>query len=300
MTSDMFIQGRPAQGKGGLQMWMMVVSPEFFDTMQIPRLRGRNFEPRDRETDAPAVAIVNEAVARQYFPGDDPIGKRFGDSPEETGRIEIIGVVRDAKYSNLRTAAPPTVYQPFPAQAPRPATFEVRTAGNAMLAIPSIRAAVKRVDASVPLMRVSTQAEQVEGRFSQERLFAMAYALFGALALALAAIGLFGLMSYSVSRRTNEIGIRMALGAQRRNVIGMVVGESLAMVGTGIVIGLVAAFTAGKLIKAMSTLLFGLSPWDAATASVAIATMIAVSIGAAYLPARRASRVDPLTALRYE
>jgi ABC-type antimicrobial peptide transport system permease subunit len=163
-----------------------------------------------------------------------------------------------------------------------------------------VREAVKRVDANVPLTRVSTQAEQVEQRFSQERLFAMAYSLFGGLALLLAAIGLFGLMSYNVSRRTNEIGIRMALGAKRGDVIGMVLGESLLMVGVGIVIGLGLAMAAGKFITAVSTLLFGLSPWDGVTTGVAIATMVLVAVIAGYVPAHRASRVDPLTALRYE
>jgi ABC-type antimicrobial peptide transport system permease subunit len=144
---------------------------------------------------------------------------------------------------------------------------------------------------------VTTQTDQIEGRVEQERLFALAYSLFGGLALLLACIGLFGLMSYNVSRRTSEIGIRIALGAQRRGVVGMVLRESMIMVGVGVVLGLVAAVAASRLLTAI---LFGLSPTDVWTMAAAIALMIGVSLAAGYLPARRASRVDPMVALRYE
>ena len=161
----------------------------------------------------------------------------------------------------------------------------------------TVRAAVREVDPALPLTNVATQTDQVERRFAQERLFANACSLFGVLALLLASIGLFGLMSYNVSRRTNEIGIRMALGAQRSSVVGMVLREPLLLVAAGMVIGLATAFMASRYVTAQ---LFGLSPMDATAISVAILLMLAVAILAAYLPARRASRVDPMVALHQQ
>ena len=156
---------------------------------------------------------------------------------------------------------------------------------------------MRRVDAALPLTNIATQTEQIERRFAQERLFANAYALFGALALTLASIGLFGLMSYNVSRRTNEIGIRMALGASGHTVARMVLGESLIVVAVGVALGLAGAFAAGRFV---TTILFGLEPTDAITMAVAVVLIVAVTVVAAYVPARRASRVDPMVALRQE
>jgi len=293
----MFIQGKPPAGREGLEIYMMTVSPAFFETLEIPLLRGRGLAVQDTLPNAPQVAIINDAAARQYFPGEDPLGRRFGFSPEDSGRVEIVGVLKDAKYSSLRDAAPPTVYQPFPRESVQAATFEVRTGADPAATIKAVREAVQKVDPSVPLFRVTTQAEQVEGRYAQERLFATACSLFGALALLLACVGLFGLMSYSVSRRTSEIGIRMALGAERRSVVGMVLSESMIMVGLGIAIGIAVSLAAGRL---MAALLFGLAPNDALTIALAIATMVVASTLAGYLPAHRASRVDPMVALHCE
>jgi ABC-type antimicrobial peptide transport system permease subunit len=175
--------------------------------------------------------------------------------------------------------------------------FLMRTATDPSAMTESVRAAVRQVDSNVPVTNITTQIEQVEGRFAQERLFAMAYSLFGVLALLLACIGLFGLMSYNVSRRTNEIGIRMALGAQRKDVVRMVLSESLLLVAIGVAIGFGVALAAGRLV---TSVLFGLSASDIATFVSAIVLMIAVSTLAGYLPARRASRVDPMIALHYE
>jgi ABC-type antimicrobial peptide transport system permease subunit len=197
----------------------------------------------------------------------------------------------------VRNAAPPTMYFPVRQRCCPGVAFEVRTATDPTALVNTIREAVREVDPDLPVTNTTTQAEAVEGRLAQEKLFAQAYLLFGLLALALAAIGLFGLMSYSVARRTNEIGIRMALGARRADVVSMVLKESMAMVGIGIAVGLAAALVAGRFV---ATLLFGLAPTDPATIGAAVIVMAAVSLLAGYLPARRAARVDPMVALRYE
>jgi len=175
--------------------------------------------------------------------------------------------------------------------------FELRTAAAPAGVMGAVREAARQIDANLPLTDVSTQIEQVELRFAQEKLFAQAYTLFGGLALFLASIGLFGLMSYNVSRRTNEIGIRMALGAQRQDVLGLVMRESMILVAIGVVAGLGIAIASSGLV---STLLFGLPPRDVMSMSLAVVVMVMVSALAGYLPARRASHVDPMVALHYE
>ena len=288
--------GRPQPGDDSRDINRLVISSNFFDVMGIPMVLGRALTDRD-DAKAPKVAVINEAGARKFFPGENPIGRHFGSSPETSGQIEIVGVLRDAKYDSVRNAAPATMYVPFRQTRLGSAVFEVRTAGAAAGVMGSIREAARQIDANLPLTDVSTQIEQVERRFQQEKLFAQAYSLFGGVALLLAAIGLFGLMSYNVSRRTNEIGIRMALGAQRGQVLGLVMRESMLLVVVGVAAGLAIAFFAGRLV---TTLLFGLPPRDPMTMAAAVAVMAVVSALAGYLPARRASRVDPMVALHYE
>jgi predicted permease len=290
-TTSVHIQGQT----GRKDMHAMSVSPEFFATMEIPVLVGRGFAAHDAAAPGTTV-MINETAAKLYFANTSPIGSRFGFSPETAGKMEIIGVIKDTKYASLREPAPPTLYQTLPASI-RAVTVVVRTAGNPSAMTETLRAAMHQVDPDVPLTAMTTQTDQIEARVSQERLFALAYSLFGGLALLLACIGLFGLMSYSVSRRTNEIGIRMALGAQRSGVVGMVLRESMVMVAAGVIIGVAAALAAGRLV---ATVLFGLSPADVWTIAGAVLLMTAVSLAAGYLPARRAARVDPMTALRYE
>jgi predicted permease len=272
------------------------VAANFFETMEIPLLRGRAFDAREN-TPPPRVAIINEAAVQKFFPGEDPIGQRFGHSPETANQIEVIGVVRDAKYNSLRESAPPTMYIPYGQYPVGAMAVVVRTQGDPSATMPAIRETVRQVDANVPLMDMATQTEQIERRFAQERVFAQAYTLFGGLALLVAAIGLFGLMSYNVTRRTMEIGVRMALGAQQRTVLQMVMRESLVLVVVGVVVGSAAALGVGRFV---ATLLFGLEPTDATTAVLAAAVMLAVAGFAGYLPARRAARLDPMLALRHE
>jgi len=295
-STAIFIQGHSYAPGQVNEINRLVISPSFFETMEIPLVSGRGFSSSDSQT-APKVAIINEAAARQYFPNQNPVGLRFGNSVEESSRFEIVGVLRDARYDSVRDSAPPTMYVPYMQNRLRTTVFEVRTAGDSAGVIAGVREAMRQIDPNLPLMDVSTQLELVERRFVQEKVMAQAYSLFGGLAVLLASVGLFGLMSYSVARRTNEIGIRMALGAQRLDVLRLLMGESMILVVAGVVIGLAATVGASRLV---ASLLFGLAATDIATLVVAVALMLVVSAFAGYLPARRASRVDPMVALHYE
>jgi predicted permease len=294
--TGVYLQGQT--DKKANDMYYMAVAPKFFDTLQIPVLAGRDFNERD-VAQPETTAIINETAAKKYFPNQDPIGQRLGQNLEDSAKTEVIGVIRDTKYDSVRDAAPPTMYTPFRGgfTSARSLTVMLRTAGDPASLTETVRTAMQQIDPDVPMTGVTTQSEQVEGRFAQERLFALAYSLFGVLALLLACIGLFGLMSYSVSRRTNEIGIRMALGAQRAGVVGMVLRESMLMVTIGVIVGLAGAIAGGRFVESV---LFGLSTTDLWTISAAIGATVVVSLAAGYLPARRASRVDPMVALRYE
>jgi predicted permease len=299
-STGIYVQGRPAPltrpQDNSHSINRLVISPNFFDVMGIPIVAGRALTDRDLAT-SPKVVVINEAAVRKYFPNENPLGHHFGSSPETAGDLEIVGVLRDAKYNSVREEAPPTMYVAYRQARMSNATIEVRTAMAPAGAMTAIREAVRQLDPNLPLTDVSTQIEQVERRFQQEKLFAQACTLFGGLALLLASIGLFGLMSYSVSRRTNEIGIRMALGAQRSDVLGLVMRESMLLVAIGVVIGVGLAIAASRLL---TTLLFGLAARDPLTMIGAVAVMATVSALAGYLPARRASRVDPMVALHYE
>ncbi len=293
-SSNIHVEG----GESGddLNTYMMRVSPEFFETLGIPILVGRGFSRQDKEG-APRVALVNQAAAQEFFGEESPLGRRFGFSPETRREVEVVGVVADTKYRSIREAAPPTVYQSYLQNSSSRVTFGLRTALPTEAMTPAVREAVRRIDPNLPISEVSTQAAEVEERFEEERFFAQVFSLFGALALLLACIGLFGLMSYNVVRRTNEIGIRMALGAEPRRVVGMVLRESMLLVLVGSVMGLAAAVAAGRLV---SSLLYGLAPTDPFSIAGALLVMALVSGVAGYLPARGASRVDPMTALHYE
>jgi predicted permease len=295
-STSIYVRGRTYQTGQEDSINRVVVSPSFFDTMQMPIVRGRGFTLHDDEK-SQKVVVINETAARKYFPTQDPIGQYFGNSLETSGQWQIIGILRDAKYNSVRAAAPPTMYVDYLQTRFTSAALEVRTTSDPLALVPAARAAVRAIDSNLPVTNVSTQVEQIKNRLQQERLFAQAYALFGGLALLLAAIGLFGLMSYSVARRTNEIGIRMALGARRADVARLVMGESMVLVAAGVVIGLGAALAARRLVEA---LLFGLAASDVRSFAAAVATMVIVSALAGYLPARRASRVDAMVALRYE
>ncbi len=298
----MFVQGRVyPEGRAAYfaerdDIDRVTVAPNYFATLGIPMAAGRAFTDRD-DSRAPQVAIINEAAARKFFPNENPIGRRIGYSPEDSGKFEIVGILRDVRYNSLREPPPPTLYVTYLQANRSDLVFTVRTAVDPATILTAVRSAVGGVNPNIPVVTVETQMSQIERRYAQERVLAQAYALFGSIALFVAAIGLFGLMSYNVSRRTREIGIRMAMGAQREAVLGLVLRESMLLVAAGIAIGIAVALGAGKLVASQ---LFGLEATDAATMVLAIVVMTIVSAAAGYLPARRATRVDPMVALRYE
>jgi predicted permease len=274
-----------------------VVGPKHFEAMGLPVLTGRGFGPQDTAT-APKVAVVNEAWVRRFSPHEYPLGKRFRqDSDDHHAGIEVVGVVKNSKYENVREETPPMVYFPFTQRIQYLNDLEVRVAGDPSPMIPRIRQALAEVERNLPISDVTTMAEVVDRSLAREMLIARLSGFFGLLALALACVGLYGTVSYAVARRTNEIGIRMALGAQRTAVLWHVLRESLLLVAIGGGCGIPIALGAQRLIAG---LLFGLKPADPVTFLSATAVLALVALFAAYLPARRASRVDPMVALRYE
>jgi predicted permease len=275
------------------------IAPNFFTAMEIPLLAGRSFSALDDE-DAPEVAIVSHAFARRYFADANPVSRRirFGANPNAPAtEIEIVGVARDVKYTTLREAEPVTIYLPAPQMLEGVANYYVRTAGDPASVGPAIRAAVREIDPTLPVIDLRTQAQQIERRNSQERLFAQLSGFFGVAALMLACVGLYGLMSYLVLQRTGEIGLRLALGAVPAQVLRMVLHESFALVAIGVVVGLAVAYGVHRFVESM---LFGLTAADPLTYAVVAGVLIAVTLLASLRPARRAARVDPMTALRAE
>ncbi|HEX5475594.1 MAG TPA: ABC transporter permease [Vicinamibacterales bacterium] len=299
-STNIFVKGRSYPESPRIppetEIDRLVVSPDFFEVIGISVVAGRPLTRRDDEH-APRVAVVNEAAARSFFPGVNPIGRRFGGSRASREEVEVVGVVRDTKYANLRQAPPPTIYETYLQVFRGSAWLAVRTAGPPAALASTARDAIREVAPTLPLAKVTTEMDDIDERFAPERLFAESYAVFGGMALLLASIGLFGLMSYNVARRTAEMGVRMALGAQRADVLRLVMRESMALVVVGLAAGLAIALATGRLI---ASLLFGVPSADAVTFTMTALVMIAVCGLAAYLPARRASRVDPVTALRCE
>lgn len=273
------------------------VGPDFFSAMGLPLLTGRGFGPQDTET-SPKVAVISEALARRLFPDSTPLGKRFGrGGPEHSEDIEVIGVVKDAKYGDLMEEPQPMAYYPYSQNINYLSNFEVNFLGDPSAIVAETRRAIKEVNREMPIVEAVRMSEHVGRSLVQQKLIARLSSFFGLLALLLACIGLFGIMSYSVAKRTNEIGIRMALGAGRTDVLRLVMREGLAPVLIGVAIGIPAALLGGHLI---TSLLFGLTPADPLTICLATLSLLAVAALAAYLPARKASRVDPMTALRCE
>ena len=276
------------------------VTPMYFQTLDTPILAGRDFNTHDTKG-SPPVAIINQAMAKKFFGSSNPIRKFYrteGSKPGEMTATEIVGVVKDAKYGQLRETIYPTAYVPA-SQDVDPwgsGIFEIRTAESATSLISPVKAAFERTNKNLNL-EFSTLAIQVSESVNRERLLANLSVFFGVLALLLAAIGLFGVMSYNVARRRSEIGIRMALGAQQKMILWMVLREVLLLAAIGMAVGFFAAAASTRLIRSM---LYEISPNDPSTLLLAGAILLSVAVLAGYLPARRAARLDPMTTLREE
>jgi len=291
------------------------VSRGYFEALGIPLITGRDFREEDNppvSSDAPRgrpqdeklgppklVAIINEAAANKYFAHQNPIGRHFTrDDKFDMGKaFEIVGVVKNANYFDLREPVEPMIYLPAWRLAANGNTLCVRTSGDPEAIETAVRREVSTIDARVPVLQFLTLGRQFDDSIAQERTVTTLCGFFGTLAVLLAAIGLYGVMAHSVTRRYREIGIRMALGAERGKVLWMVLRETLWMIGIGAAIGLPAAFATTRLVRSF---LFGLTPQDPMAIAFATAALVVITGIAGFVPARRATRVDPMVALRYE
>jgi hypothetical protein len=315
---------------------MLATGPDFLKTLRIPLLEGRTFTAADfdaaaqatapgdfrqqatsplagsvagkpsNEVGPPIPALINAAFVHHYFAGQNPLGRILseGSSDATSGESavgkpksrqwEIVGVVGDTKDSDLRREIHPAVYLPLSGGG---AHFEIRTALNPSVLIPAVRELAKRLDSNLPLFAVHTQSESIEGLVTQERMIARLASFFGLLALLLACVGLYGLLSYEVTRRTREIGIRIALGAERRKVIALIMMRGISLTALGVVAGTAAGLV---VTRVLSSLLYDVKPNDWPTYLFVALLLIGVALLASYIPARRAAKVDPMVALRYE
>ena len=279
----------------------VLTGPRYAATLGVPLLRGREIEIRDTAS-SQRVAVINSAFAEKYFKNQNPVGRTFtfDDETDNGEQLEIVGVVGDIKSGDARDVPEPAVYRPIlqiQEQGAYSNTVHIRTIGDPTPLIPQVRQMINQIDDKLPIFDVTTLTDQLNEHLNQDRLIAQLVSFFGALALILACVGLYGVMAHGVARRTNEIGIRMALGARGGNIAWMILRETLYLVLAGLLIGVPAALLGARLI---STQLFGMSPTDPISLIAAAAILTLVALLAGYLPARRASRVNPLTALRYE
>jgi putative ABC transport system permease protein len=287
------IEGRPKAtlSADALVTWYRVVSANYFTAMDIPLRRGRLFQDREAE---PTI-VINETMAKRHWPGADPIGRRmrFGDSPWFT----IVGVVADVRARGPREPRVVETYIPY-WHNPEPGINAVlKTAGDPMALAEPLRRAVKEIDPGIAVAGIASMDQMIGDSIGASRFVATLVTIFAALALVLAAVGIYGVLSYAVSQRTQEIGVRLALGAAEGQIFGLVVGESLRLAALGLALGLAGSLAVSRALK---TLLFGVASADPVTFAVTAALLLAVAVVAAYVPARRAMRVDPMSALRAE
>jgi macrolide transport system ATP-binding/permease protein len=296
-STQVAIPGAPASVGPKAETCILPVDAAYLSTMQIPVVLGAGFE--ERHIASPNVAVVNEEFVKKFLSGENPVGRRIvlGSAKRD---VEIIGVARTARYNSIKEkTTPPLVYVPYTQDLAGLGGmfFQLRTAGDPLALTPAIRRIVHEANANAPVANLSTQTEQIDRMIRQERTFGQLCTSFAVLALTIACIGLYGSMAYMVARRTSEIGIRMALGAERRSIVAMVLREVFAFVLAGVAVGLALAW---GITRFLESFLFGLKHNDPLVLSVAVASMAAAAILAGYAPARRASRIDPMMALRHE
>jgi predicted permease len=292
---SVFPEGADTTTKDRILIQVNNVSPGYLQTIGIPLVRGRDFTNADTET-SPKVVIVNQTMADQFWKGQDPIGRRFkffGDQDYST----IVGVAKTAKYNGVQEQPLPFIYLPLKQNYSPAVALHVRTSGDASRLASAVRGAVRDLDPTLTLFNVQTLEDQIEQSLQPQKMVVVLLTIFGALALMLAAIGLYGVGSYAVSQRTREIGVRMALGAQPSSVLSLVLGNGMLLVGIGLAVGLVVSFFVAG---AMAALIVGVNPHDPLTFAATPVLLAIIALVASYVPARRATRIDPLLALRTE
>jgi predicted permease len=300
MRRSVKVEGyEPPDGRPPVNFDMNMIGLNYFRTMGIPLVRGRDFTPQDGDG-APKVVIINETIARTYWPDQDPIGKhiifgKFGGGPDEP--IEIVGVVRDSKYRSLTETPRTMMFLPFAQSYRAGVALHVRSAADPKALTAAVRREVQGLDGNLPVYNVRTLEDQRAGSLYVARFAATLSGFFGGLALLLASVGIYGVMAYSVSRRTREIGIRMALGATRSNVSWLILREVVVLAVIGLVVGLPAAYGLGRVTE---SLLFSVKASDPLVFIAAGLLLSVATLVGGYLPARKAAGIDPLTALRYE
>ncbi len=296
LNNTMHAEGYGATSGEEMNFYNNFVTPGYFPAVGIQLLRGRNFDQHDRQGSA-KVAIVNEAAARHWFKGEDPIGKHIGRGSTGPSDIVIVGMVKDAKYVDVREKALRTVYLPFDQSPSSPMTIHIKTIGEPRTVIPIVQREAQALDDSVPVFLVQTMSARVDDALSQERLITTLATVLAILGTLLASIGLYGVVSYSAVQRTREIGIRIALGARRTDLLRLVVGRGMKVTLIGGALGLVAA---AALTRLMTSLLYGVSATDPLTFIFVVLLLTGIALVACYIPARRAAKANPIVALRAE
>jgi putative ABC transport system permease protein len=298
ITSTLLIDGRPGPEGARPEVDFRRASPDYFETMGVPLLEGRAFVEQDA-TDEQPVALVNEAMARRYWPGESAVGRRIklGANPDASPWITVVGVVGNVRHLGLDSEPRPEAYRHLLTSPPTAPVVVVRTATDPLGLVPTLRAAVRELDRDLPAATAQTMDEIISRSVAERRFLMLLLGGFAAVALLLASVGIYGVVSNSVAQRTHEIGVRMALGATRRDVLRLVISQGMRPALCGVAIGLVAALA---LTRVMRVLLFGVGSHDPVAFAAAALLLAAVALAACYLPARRATKVDPMVALRYE